>query len=188
MPRQGEDRPPQGSAPGPIEPLEQYTDRRPVSRLKVGETLQTIRRTAQDLCRFQDNVGGRSALVHDSNPNEAQNGDGRHIRGSTKPPGDASRAGNNPSGSDHIRLHQRRPPRVPSQGVGCPAQYQHFRKHLRTDISCHQCGESSTPEWRHGPHGPKTLCNVCGLIYAKQESHRRRDKSKSENPRKTRAR
>jgi hypothetical protein len=24
-----------------------------------------------------------------------------------------------------------------------------------------------TPEWRRGPLGPRTLCNACGLIYAK---------------------
>lgn len=33
--------------------------------------------------------------------------------------------------------------------------------------SCTQCGTQSTPVWRAGPHGPKTLCNACGVRYMK---------------------
>ncbi|KAJ7772926.1 hypothetical protein DFH07DRAFT_1057285 [Mycena maculata] len=29
------------------------------------------------------------------------------------------------------------------------------------------CGAAATPEWRWGPLGPRTLCNACGLVYAK---------------------
>jgi len=29
--------------------------------------------------------------------------------------------------------------------------------------SCSNCGTTSTPEWRKGPEGPRTLCNACGL-------------------------
>ncbi|KAI8872046.1 hypothetical protein GQ42DRAFT_177452 [Ramicandelaber brevisporus] len=32
---------------------------------------------------------------------------------------------------------------------------------------CHECGTTQSPEWRKGPAGPKTLCNACGLRYAK---------------------
>lgn len=32
---------------------------------------------------------------------------------------------------------------------------------------CTQCGTQSTPVWRAGPHGPKTLCNACGVRYMK---------------------
>lgn len=32
---------------------------------------------------------------------------------------------------------------------------------------CHHCGTSSTPEWRRGPDGARTLCNACGLYHAK---------------------
>ena len=28
---------------------------------------------------------------------------------------------------------------------------------------CGSCGAISTPLWRHGPDGPKTLCNACGV-------------------------
>ncbi|KAI8882660.1 hypothetical protein K501DRAFT_295148 [Backusella circina FSU 941] len=33
---------------------------------------------------------------------------------------------------------------------------------------CTDCGTTSSPEWRKGPHGPKTLCNACGLRWAKK--------------------
>lgn len=33
---------------------------------------------------------------------------------------------------------------------------------------CHDCGRTDSPEWRKGPAGPKTLCNACGLRYAKK--------------------
>ena len=32
---------------------------------------------------------------------------------------------------------------------------------------CHSCNRAETPEWRRGPDGPRTLCNACGLHYAK---------------------
>ncbi|KAI8139846.1 hypothetical protein BJV82DRAFT_672216 [Fennellomyces sp. T-0311] len=32
---------------------------------------------------------------------------------------------------------------------------------------CQSCSSTETPEWRKGPMGPRTLCNACGLIWAK---------------------
>ncbi|MCJ1351442.1 MAG: hypothetical protein MMC33_001426 [Icmadophila ericetorum] len=32
---------------------------------------------------------------------------------------------------------------------------------------CHSCARAETPEWRRGPDGARTLCNACGLHYAK---------------------
>lgn len=32
---------------------------------------------------------------------------------------------------------------------------------------CQSCFAISTPEWRKGPTGPRTLCNACGLLFAK---------------------
>jgi len=43
-------------------------------------------------------------------------------------------------------------------------------KSSRSEPSCTFCNETDTPMWRKGPEGPNTLCNVCGLIYAKRES------------------
>jgi len=33
---------------------------------------------------------------------------------------------------------------------------------------CTDCGTTESPEWRKGPMGPKTLCNACGLRWAKK--------------------
>ena len=34
-------------------------------------------------------------------------------------------------------------------------------------LRCYSCNRSETPEWRRGPDGARTLCNACGLHYAK---------------------
>eukprot|EP01107_Rhizomastix_libera_P007860 TRINITY_DN22895_c0_g1_i1.p1 TRINITY_DN22895_c0_g1~~TRINITY_DN22895_c0_g1_i1.p1 ORF type:complete len:326 (-),score=47.06 TRINITY_DN22895_c0_g1_i1:79-1056(-) len=38
----------------------------------------------------------------------------------------------------------------------------------KSTLYCHECGRCNTPEWRKGPDGPATLCNACGLQYAKK--------------------
>ncbi|KAH7471919.1 hypothetical protein FOMA001_g13462 [Fusarium oxysporum f. sp. matthiolae] len=37
---------------------------------------------------------------------------------------------------------------------------------------CHRCSRIDTPEWRRGPDGARTLCNACGLHYAKLKRKR----------------
>lgn len=37
----------------------------------------------------------------------------------------------------------------------------------KSDKYCKACLRTSTPEWRRGPEGPASLCNSCGLKYAK---------------------
>ena len=48
-----------------------------------------------------------------------------------------------------------------------------FRSHVTTMSYvyrwCHWCGTARTPEWRRGPEGKGTLCNACGLYFAKVE-------------------
>eukprot|EP00878_Enallax_costatus_P018125 GHUV01019070.1.p1 GENE.GHUV01019070.1~~GHUV01019070.1.p1 ORF type:complete len:584 (+),score=148.65 GHUV01019070.1:628-2379(+) len=39
--------------------------------------------------------------------------------------------------------------------------------HPTSGHCCTQCGAVSTPVWRAGPAGPKTLCNACGVRYMK---------------------
>ncbi|KAF8524168.1 hypothetical protein JB92DRAFT_3109567 [Gautieria morchelliformis] len=56
----------------------------------------------------------------------------------------------------------------PYRPHGQPAETQH----------CMGCGATSTPEWRRGPLGPRTLCNACGLVYAKLIKKRRPGGSK----------
>lgn len=47
------------------------------------------------------------------------------------------------------------------------------KKHKGADeYVCADCGTTSSPEWRKGPHGPKTLCNACGLRWAKKNKKR----------------
>lgn len=48
-------------------------------------------------------------------------------------------------------------------------------KHISAQV-CLGCNATSTPEWRRGPMGPRTLCNACGLVYAKMVKRRMRDK------------
>ncbi|KAI8343375.1 hypothetical protein BC941DRAFT_411189 [Chlamydoabsidia padenii] len=36
------------------------------------------------------------------------------------------------------------------------------------NYQCSDCGSTNSPEWRKGPLGPKTLCNACGLRWAKK--------------------
>ncbi|KAL4814818.1 hypothetical protein BDW67DRAFT_165247 [Aspergillus spinulosporus] len=58
------------------------------------------------------------------------------------------------------RIEQRVPPEYES------------RKRLKAEYRCADCGTSDSPEWRKGPEGPKTLCNACGLRWAKMEKKR----------------
>ena len=43
---------------------------------------------------------------------------------------------------------------------------------------CTDCGTLDSPEWRKGPMGPKTLCNACGLRWAKKEKKKGGDDRK----------
>lgn len=48
---------------------------------------------------------------------------------------------------------------------------------LADEFVCADCGTLDSPEWRKGPKGPKTLCNACGLRWAKKEKRRGPDGS-----------
>ncbi|KAI7903276.1 GATA zinc finger-domain-containing protein [Cokeromyces recurvatus] len=41
------------------------------------------------------------------------------------------------------------------------------RANMTSSNICHSCNTTDTPEWRRGPDGARTLCNACGLHYAK---------------------
>lgn len=47
-------------------------------------------------------------------------------------------------------------------------------------VICSRCYTNDTPMWRPGPKGQGTLCNFCGLLYAKQEKRRHLRGSKKE--------
>ncbi len=44
--------------------------------------------------------------------------------------------------------------------------------------ACTGCGKINSPEWRRGPTGHKTLCNACGLRYARSLTRRKKKKGK----------
>ncbi len=60
------------------------------------------------------------------------------------------------------------PTSFPSPGFD-DAKGPQYKKRSRAPApgSCQACGTSETPEWRRGPDGARTLCNACGLHYAK---------------------
>merc|ERR1711974_147070 len=41
------------------------------------------------------------------------------------------------------------------------------KKTAKKNQACLYCGRTETPEWRKGPCGGLSLCNACGLNYAK---------------------
>ncbi|GAA6009927.1 hypothetical protein JCM10207_002160 [Rhodosporidiobolus poonsookiae] len=43
------------------------------------------------------------------------------------------------------------------------------RASSNTPRVCQNCGRTDSPEWRSGPNGHKTLCNACGLRWAKAQ-------------------
>jgi hypothetical protein len=53
-----------------------------------------------------------------------------------------------------------------------PSQAERRKRAANTSESVHRacfgCGATSSPEWRRGPYGKDTLCNACGLRYAKK--------------------
>ncbi|KIJ52341.1 hypothetical protein M422DRAFT_156680, partial [Sphaerobolus stellatus SS14] len=63
------------------------------------------------------------------------------------------------------------------EGDSPNAQKAKYRKRSRASPpgKCHSCNIRETPEWRRGPDGARTLCNACGLHYAKLM--RKRDKA-----------
>ncbi|KAK8058500.1 tannase and feruloyl esterase [Apiospora phragmitis] len=44
----------------------------------------------------------------------------------------------------------------------------HKKTHRAQPAYCRHCNCTATVKWRSGPDGLKTLCNVCGLLYAKR--------------------
>ncbi|KAI8889745.1 GATA-domain-containing protein [Backusella circina FSU 941] len=47
---------------------------------------------------------------------------------------------------------------------------------------CHSCNTSETPEWRRGPNGARTLCNACGLHYAKHSKKKAIQERETKEP------
>ncbi|CAK5268378.1 unnamed protein product [Mycena citricolor] len=58
-----------------------------------------------------------------------------------------------------------------------PTAKNKYRKRSRATPpgKCHSCQIQETPEWRRGPDGARTLCNACGLHYAKMLRKREKE-------------
>ncbi|CDZ96439.1 GATA-4/5/6 transcription factors [Phaffia rhodozyma] len=76
-----------------------------------------------------------------------------------------------PTSSQHPSVQQQQQQQQPSM-----AQQDSLKKPKKVKKSkeehnyvCVTCGRTDSPEWRKGPLGPKTLCNACGLRYAKKQ-------------------
>ncbi|KAJ3207986.1 blue light receptor [Dinochytrium kinnereticum] len=62
------------------------------------------------------------------------------------------------------------PPPPPSQTPPVAASTITLDSTLQPTLAakkCEHCHTFESPEWRRGPTGPKTLCNACGLRYAR---------------------
>jgi len=69
-----------------------------------------------------------------------------------------------PYDEDHIGLYQEE---FKGGGGFAGADAKKRRGKAAPPGRCHSCQRAETPEWRRGPDGARTLCNACGLHYAK---------------------
>ncbi|KAJ2904504.1 hypothetical protein MKZ38_007947 [Zalerion maritima] len=67
-------------------------------------------------------------------------------------------------------------------GAQPPEQVKKRRGRAAPPGRCHSCNRSDTPEWRRGPDGARTLCNACGLHFAKLNKKRQQDNARSLRP------
>ncbi|KAL1953362.1 hypothetical protein VTO42DRAFT_2961 [Malbranchea cinnamomea] len=65
---------------------------------------------------------------------------------------------------EHVRPYQEEP-KPSSSATGSDTKKR--RGKAAPPGRCHSCNRAETPEWRRGPDGARTLCNACGLHYAK---------------------
>ncbi|KAF5551660.1 GATA zinc finger domain-containing protein [Fusarium mexicanum] len=81
-----------------------------------------------------------------------------------------------PEGRRSKHKHHSTTRRSPSRQatISCPCAREHKAPKAPDHIrSCEFCHVTETPKWRSGPSGRRTLCNVCGLVYAKREEKAR---------------
>ncbi|KAH8112608.1 hypothetical protein DFH11DRAFT_1605848 [Phellopilus nigrolimitatus] len=74
-------------------------------------------------------------------------------------------------------IRSKRAMQVGTLAAGVPKGKYRKRSRATPPGKCHSCNIRETPEWRRGPDGARTLCNACGLHYAKLL--RKRDKAAS---------
>ncbi|KAF6808039.1 gata zinc finger [Colletotrichum sojae] len=150
-----------------------------LTRLKQGERHQRIRHGASELLRPSDSFpgyhgeysGGGFHVAHDRPlPSEGE------LRAMARLLHDIAHeiveiySLRNGPGSDGP-ARPRDAGNSTADPVSCHAIVAHKPRKAKHDagIYCHKCYRVVTPQWRRGPDGPMTLCNVCGLVYAKRQ-------------------
>lgn len=81
--------------------------------------------------------------------------------------GSSSESGGNPSASNSGNNSNSMPPSTDSEVMRNKKKPKKAKADEEIRV-CADCGTVDSPEWRKGPQGPKTLCNACGLRYAKR--------------------
>jgi hypothetical protein len=79
---------------------------------------------------------------------------------------------------DHLEISETTKPPVQvlfhaSRGETTSAHVKKTGRKVARPGRCHQCDRVESPEWRRGPGGLRSLCNACGLYYAKRERRKR---------------
>ncbi|GJJ74348.1 hypothetical protein EMPS_06706 [Entomortierella parvispora] len=140
-----------------------------VPQQSKGKSIDSVTKGHREASQMQHLSNGH--LHGDNNPQDEKRGfnpgsehqEGRH-RGSQpsnsgaapkaqgKGKGKDTQAGKNQTGKPKDESHQK---------------YRKRAKRTQPPGRCLSCDSSDTPEWRRGPDGARTLCNACGLHYAK---------------------
>lgn len=71
------------------------------------------------------------------------------------------------------RLGVRKPPQIWVKGTVQDPRSGQMISDVPPGIFCTQCSATTTPVWRAGPFGHKTLCNACGVRWMKVDPKRR---------------
>ncbi|KUI69283.1 GATA zinc finger domain-containing protein 8 [Cytospora mali] len=148
---------------------------RPIPLMSNGDVL-FMTQLSNDIAR---SVGGIAAVRHHGSraaarkrkAREAEERDHDHDHDHGPGPSSVKRAHVHDHSHSHShRNHQHSPtvPKVPAGAVSSrTAAVPRVGGWGDGEPVCRKCGRTDTPEWRKGPDG-SVLCNVCGLIYAKQ--------------------
>ncbi|GAN05162.1 conserved hypothetical protein [Mucor ambiguus] len=76
-----------------------------------------------------------------------------------------------PSHIHYVKPRKYQPyPTIPLENLLLPNssdKQQQYSSSQHSKHHCQSCGTDSSPEWRRGPTGHKTLCNACGLRYSR---------------------
>ncbi|RDA85766.1 hypothetical protein CP532_6317, partial [Ophiocordyceps camponoti-leonardi (nom. inval.)] len=151
-------------APSPVASTARSADgskpKMSLNALLQTESFELIRLKADLLARLADDFPGYNGVLH----NPIADGD---LDGVLR------LSGNIVTSLDKIvSLRSQLQKAVPEPVVEPPRRHHPRMKQHHKAISshaCHRCDTTDTPKWRAGPHGPRSLCNVCGLLNAKKK-------------------